>query len=207
VLAVVASAHDPVARSLVRNWASADAVLVSAEDLTSQGWVFRTGDPAGGSLVAEGQRVPVRSLRAVVTRRPAVVAEELPWIDRADRVYVAAELNAFLVAWLSALTCPVVNRPSAVSLSGPGWGPARWERAGVSRAADCSHEVVVCGSACFGARGESEAAAALELARRAGVELLGVRFSDDGMPAGASELPRLDSDEVRQALLDLVLRP
>jgi hypothetical protein len=207
VLAVLASAHDPAARSLVRDWSSADAVLVSAEDLTSPGWVFQMGDAARGSLVAGGQRVPVRSLRAVVTRRPAVVAEELPWIDPADRAYVAAELNAFLVAWLSALACPVVNRPSGVSLSGPGWGPAHWERAGLSWAADFSHTVVVCGSACFGARGESEAADALALARRAGVELLEVRFSDDGVPSGASELPALDSNEVRQALLDLVLRP
>ena len=68
-------------------------------------------------------------LQAVVTRRPAVVAEELAWIDPADRSYVAAEANAFLVAWLDAIPCRVVNRPTATSLAGPSWGPLQWAAA------------------------------------------------------------------------------
>src|SRR5581483_2527617 len=101
VLAVLASRLDPAARDLVAAWSSADAALLSAEDLSSEGWFFRLGEAAGGRAVVDGRRVAVRDLRAVLTRRPAVVAEELAWIDPGDRDYVAAEANAFLVAWLA----------------------------------------------------------------------------------------------------------
>jgi hypothetical protein len=44
-------------------------------------------------------------------------------VDSSHRKYVAAEFNAFLLAWLSAQSCPVLNRPTASCLSGPNWQP------------------------------------------------------------------------------------
>jgi len=40
VIVVVGSALDSAARELVQAWSSADALLLSAEDLCSAGWVF-----------------------------------------------------------------------------------------------------------------------------------------------------------------------
>ncbi len=101
----------------------AGAGLLEREDLCTAGWRYRVGDPGHGTMVVAGRRVSIRRLRAVVTRRPAVAAEELQHIDPSDRDYLAAEVNAFLVAWLSALPRPVLNRPTPTSLDGPAWGP------------------------------------------------------------------------------------
>ena len=207
MLAVLASKLDPAARDLVAAWSSADAALLSAEDLCSEGWLFHVAEPGAGMAVVEGRRVPVGEIEAVLTRRPAVVAEELVWIDPADRGYVAAEANAFLVAWLTALSCPVVNRATPTSLCGPAWGPPHWAaaaaRAGVRWGAaddDGSHDVVVAGELSVGARTLAEAEASLALAREAGVDLLGVRFAGEHAVA-ATPLPSLEDDEIRVPLL------
>jgi hypothetical protein len=211
VLAVLASRLDAAARELVSSWSSAGAVLLSAEDLSTPGWTFRVDDPGGGTAVVGGERVPVRELRAVLTRRPGVVAEELGWIAAADRAYVAAESNAFLLAWLDALPCRVVNRPTPLSLCGPAWGSRHWaaaaSRAGVSwREPDGGdvRDVYVVGARCIGARSAREERAALELARSAGVELLGVSFSG-GRACAAAARPPLEREDVRAALLDELL--
>jgi hypothetical protein len=212
VLAVLASSLDPAARDLVAAWATAGAALISAQDLSSEGWSFRVAEPRGGTAVVEGRRVPVAELEAVLTRRPAVVAEELAWIDPADRAYMAAEMNAFLVAWLAALPCPVFNRPTPNALTGPAWGPLHWaaaaEGAGVRWVTDehgPTHDVVVCGSASVGAASPAEAADARALAHAAGVELLGVRFCAQGACA-ATPTPRLDDEDVRAAVLGQLLK-
>lgn len=207
MLAVVASNLDPAARDLVAAWSAAGAALISAEDLSTAGWSFSVADPGSGTAVVGSRRVPVSELRAVLTRRPAVVAEELAWIDPADRTYLAAEMNAFLVAWLHALPCTVLNRPTPTSLAGPVWGPLHWAaaaaRAEVPWAADAdgaTHDVVVCGEICVGAASPAEEASARMLARAAAVELLGVRFSARGACA-ATPTPRLEDDDVREAVL------
>jgi hypothetical protein len=206
VLAIVASRIDPGAGALVDAWSSAGAALLSAEDLSIEGWAFRVSDPGGGTAVVDGRRVPVRELQAVVTRRPAVVAEELVWIDPVDRSYMAAEANAFLVAWLHQIPCLVVNRPTATSLCGPAWTPVHWAAAAAGanvawapQDRDDSHEVVVVGDRCVGARSPAEGSAACALAHAAGAELLGVRFAKDGACA-ATPMPPID-DDVRGLLL------
>jgi hypothetical protein len=209
VIAVIASRLDPEARAVVADWATADAALLSAEDLVSSGWSFRALDPASGTAVVDGRRVRTAEVTAVLTRRPAVLAEELGRIHPADRPYVAAETNAFLVAWLHALRCRVVNRPTATSLCGPAWDKVHWQsaagRIGVrwSDSADASdaHEVVVCGRQCLFARDGEEAAMAAALSREAGTELLGVRFQR-GKVSSVTVAPPLADAEVRACLLD-----
>lgn len=212
MLAVLASSLDPAARDLVASWATAGAALISEHDLSSDGWGFQVGEPCRGTAVVAGRRVPVRELQAVLTRRPAIVAEELAWIDPDDRAYLAAEMNAFLVSWLHALPCPVVNRPTPNALTGPAWGPLHWAaaaaRAGVRWVTDehgATHTVTVCGSASVGAASPAEAVAARALADVAGVELLAVRFGERGACA-ATPSPRLDDEEIRAAVLGRLLR-
>lgn len=211
MLAVLASALDPAARDLVAAWAPAGAALISAQDLSSNGWSFRLADPQSGTAVVEGRCVPVRDLDGLLTRRPAVVAEELAWIDPADRPYVAAEMNAFLVAWLDALPCPVLNRPTPRALTGPAWGPLHWAAAAARAEVDWvsdwdgpTHDVVVCKGTAVGGASRAQAAAARALAEAAGVELLGVRFCERGACA-ATTSPSLDAEDVRATVLDRLL--
>jgi hypothetical protein len=212
MIAIVASRLDPEAGQLVEEWSGAGAALLSAEDLSTQGWVFRPDDPGGGIAVVQGQRVPVRDLQAVLVRRPAVLAEELTPVASTDRTYVAAEVNAFLVAWLSALVCTVVNRPTTTSLSGPAWSPMQWEvvarRAGLAWADGGGDphdgtDVVVCGTRCVGAvsRGQRTAAATLLDASRC--LLLGIGFVGDAIHR-VTVAPRLTDDETRSCLLQLL---
>jgi len=216
MIAVLASRLDQEATALVAAWSAAGAALLSAEDLCSPGWIFDPGDPAAGTAVVAGQAVPVASLRAVLTRRPAVVAEELGAIAAADRSYVAAELNAFMVGWLSALPCRVVNRPTTRSLCGPAWNRLQWQaaaaRAGVAWCDDppddpaALHTVVVCGDIVRCAPDADAADAACRLARHAGVELLAVQMFGGGV-CGVSVAPDLRDDTTQAVLLDALRRP
>lgn len=160
-----------------------------------------------------GNPVAVREIRAVVTRRPAVVAEELSSVDPEDRSYLAAETNAFLVAWLAAIPCCVLNRPTPTSLSGPAWTDIHWRaaaaRAGVPWAVDISggsgtYDVLVCGDRCVGARSRADVDRARRLARAAGVHLLGVRFRG-GRIGAASVWPDLSGEEEQAVVLEHLL--
>jgi len=151
-------------------------------------------------------------VRAVLTRRPAVLAEELACIAPAERAYVATEINAFLVAWLHALPCPVLNRPTTRSLSGPAWDDWHWRVAAARAGIECAeagdvepHTVIVCGQECLFAATERQASIARQLAGIAGVELLSVSFAGDRL-CGASVAPPLDHPEVRDRLLRRLVR-
>lgn len=214
MIAVLASRLDAAAQELVQAWSGADAGLLSAEDLCTAGWRYRVGDPGHGTMVVAGRRVSIRRLRAVVTRRPAVAAEELQHIDPSDRDYLAAEVNAFLVAWLSALPRPVLNRPTPTSLDGPAWGPLHWAAAAAradvpwtdatDATAGPADDVLVCGNRCLGARSRGDAATARRLARAAGVELLGLRMRN-GRVCAVSRRPELASGERREMVLDYLV--
>jgi hypothetical protein len=136
--------------------------------------------------VIAGQRTPVRAIRGVLTRLPAVFAADLPHIAAADRAYVAEEMSAFLLAWLSALRCPVVNRPVPPSLAGPNWRQAQWihaaVRAGLRAPLPCPRDsdaesesdaqtVIVLAGRCLGAVEPSLAGRVTRLAALAGVNL------------------------------------
>jgi hypothetical protein len=188
---VLGSELDVASRRLVDAWASEDAVLISAMDLCTRGWVFHATSRADGWFVAAGRVHPIEALRGVVVRRPAVAAEELPWIADVDRQYATAEINAFLVAWLSALTCPVLNRPTAMSLCGPAWSQAHWQvaaaRADVAWAepieSEVSTEVVFCHRLCYGAVTTRRSEFGRRLAALTGADLLGIRFAGDAVAA------------------------
>jgi hypothetical protein len=207
MIAVLASRLDCEVRDLLTAWSGSGAALLPAEDLISPGWEFRPADPASGTAVIEGRQVKVAELCAVLTRRPAVLAEELARIGPAERTYVATEINAFLVAWLYALPCPVLNRPTTRSLSGPAWDDWHWRVAAARAGIECAeagdveaHAVIVCCDECLFAATERQASIARELARIAGVELLSVSFSGDRL-CGASVAPPLEDPEVRKRLL------
>lgn len=73
-----------------------------------------------------GETLDPVAIRGVLTRLPSVYSREIPHIIPGDREYVAAEMQAFLFAWLSELSCPVLNRPRDFGLSGPPWRREQW---------------------------------------------------------------------------------
>lgn len=224
MLVVLASRHDCHANELVERWTADDAALLSCEDLFSPGWRYYPSDLANSRAVVGGRVVPVVAFRGVLSLRPAVVIEELSAISAADREYVATEMNAFLIAFLSSLPCRVLNRPTPTCLSGPNWRAEQWTlaaaRAGIPIAPTHRHvppspetrrdsscedsvEAIVVGGRCLGLVDQSLACHAHELARAVGVELLGVWFSHSRGGArfiGANLWPDVTRADVADAI-------
>jgi hypothetical protein len=129
MLLVLASRHDSAAATLVERWRELDARLLTCRDLSTAGWRFCPHEPHLSRAVVGGQIVNCAEIAGVLTRLPSVLPDELPHIVAADRSYVAAEMNAFLTAWLSAIPCTVINRPTASCLMGPNWRQEQWVHA------------------------------------------------------------------------------
>jgi hypothetical protein len=230
VIVIFASRHDPDASSLVARWAIHNASLLTCEDLSVAGWRHYLGSSEEASTaIVGGRTISVGEIRGVLVRWPGVFEQELLHIDEADRGYVAGEMRAFLVAWLLALQCPVINRPTPVNLSGPHWRLEQWTHAAsrlgipvqparrhiaLGRAVTMDDPparratVTVVGERTFGATDAELHRQARSLAGAAGVSLLGVSFSGPeagSLFAGANLIPAISSDETADAVLSLLL--
>ena len=122
MIVIVASHYDMSARRLSERWADDDVSLLTTEDLSICGWRYYPSDPDKSTIVVGGREVKQSEIRGVFTRLPWVSEVELQHIVSADRAYAAAEMSAFLLCWLSGLTCPVINRPTVGCLNGPADG-------------------------------------------------------------------------------------
>lgn len=226
MLLVIASLYDQTAARIVSRWSEQDAVLATPADLSKPGWQLSIESAEVASAAVRGEIVPAREFRGVLTRLPGVWAPELTHINSGDREYVAAEMTAFLLAWLSQLSCPLVNPPTAGCLSGPYWRPEGWvaTAAGlgipiqpVSRSSEeygrqdtlapaVGANVTVAGRRVLGEVDVSLADHARALAKQARTPLLGVRFSGataDASFVGAEPWPNLWAEGVAEAILDL----
>lgn len=227
MLLVFAGPHDQTAQALVRRWRNHDARLLTCRDLSSAGWRYYPHDVEASRASVGGQVVRFSELEGVLTRLPCVTPRELPHIVNVERSYVAAEMNAFLIAWWSSALFPVVNRPTPLCLMGPNWRPEQWlhaaARAGLRMSPSASFiklqpstrqatnatasgvAVTVVGARCFGAIDEDLAARACRVAELAGVELLTVQFSGSRLDAdflGAYLGADVSQNDVADALLD-----
>jgi hypothetical protein len=191
------------------------------------GWSIRIpGAGTSSRAVVGGQVVDAAAIDGVLTLRPAVFAEELLNIRPSDRAYVAAELTAFLLAWLFSLTCSVVNRPSSACLAGPNWHPEQWVHAAAllgiptrttcrtvptlvsPDADDACAEVVVVRGRCFGCDDPALESWSQLLAGAAGLDVLAARFSRmDGAFISASPWPPLSEPAVLDAVRQCLLAP
>lgn len=233
VLVVVASREDHAARSLVARWRPHGAHLLTCADLSVPGWRYRLDAEGATSstAVVDGRMVPTQQIRGVLTLLPCVFPHELRQIVPGDRDYVAQEMTAFLLAWLTGLDCPVLNRPHATSLVGPLWPPERWRhlavRAGL-RATPLRRQttrpptspmlastptattVTVIGDRMVGEVPASLAAQAHALAAAAGVDLLTVVFDRPDPEASllvADPRPPIGDAQVADAMLALFQQP
>jgi hypothetical protein len=216
MLLVIGGANDAEARAAVAHLGPGRAALLDATDLSRPGWRLLSRDPGGGQVVASGRVVAVTAIAGVVIRRLAVYPQELEHVHADDRAYVAAEMTAALAGWLSTATLPVLNRPCAGVLCGPGWRREQWlvaaARAGIpatsarrsTRAsattpatdARATQHLSVIGDAVIGTASAPAREHGLALARAARVSFLSAAFDDDGALVDASGLPRLTSEVI-----------
>ena len=118
---VLAHNHDVAARELADRWGD-DAVLLTPADLSAERLLLHL-DAQGDARAEVASRPEVTS---VLTRLGGVGPRIWSQVDAQDAAYAAAELDAFLRAWLGAWPGPVVNRPSTTCLNGPGWRREQW---------------------------------------------------------------------------------
>jgi hypothetical protein len=222
MILVLANSRDLQARRLVEAWRAHDARLLALADLSRTGWRHYLGEVGPETAVASGEVIPAASINGVITRIPWVTPEDLLHVVDGDRHYVAAEISAFLIAWLTQLTCPVINRAATNSLMGAphaaeGWAaiaaraglrlpwtrrmfPAPPEPAWPPEAVTVS----ILGDRCFGNVDPALADQACRLAAAANVELLAVTFSHAAADAaflGAHLWPDVSLPELAAALL------
>lgn len=128
MLLVLGSALDDQPLALVERWTQAgrDVALATPADLSRSGWRLRSGRPDQARAAVGERLVEAGEIDAIVTLLPWVSPADLGHVAKADRDYVAHEMSAFLLAWLTELRCTVVDRPSTVSLSGCGRSGHEW---------------------------------------------------------------------------------
>jgi hypothetical protein len=225
MIIVLADAADQPAQRIVARWSAHDAILMTPTDLSRPGWRLELGRPSRWTAVLGERRIgDADPLLGVLTCLAAVEPGALCGIVAEDRGYVAAEMTAFLVSWLTELRCTLVNRPSPGCLTGPGWRPQEWTRVaaelGIPVAAPTAERygppgtapcvVTVAGSACLGAPSALLAERAHRLAGAAGLGLASVTFD-----ASVAEAPflaawpggDLDDPEVAAGLLAALQEP
>jgi len=209
VIVVVSSRADHAAQALCDTWAGRGVVRLRPADLSVPGWAFDPHAVAEGVAVIDGVRLPARDITGVLTRLPWVLPAELEHIRMADRAYAAAEMNAFLFAWLSALQCPMLNRPTAGCLAGPALHAVEWAEAAAqagiptSRAPDRA-TVTVVGEQCVGCVHPLLAQRARRLAAEVHAGLLRVGFSSpghDGRVVSADPWPDIADPAIANAIL------
>jgi hypothetical protein len=209
-LLLLARAEDAAARTL-RQQAPHRLAHASLADLSCTGWRYESGRPEQASACAGGHVIPAEHITAVVCRFDVIRPAELPHVHRDDRAYVAAEITAFLRAWLAQFAGRRFNEPTWASLAGPAWHSLQWTwrvaRIGVPVAAlsrspaniplaRCETVVAtVVGGDVFGPTDPTLIDYSLRIARAVKSELLAVTFVRDHewRFLSADPCPELDS--------------
>jgi hypothetical protein len=195
---LLAHEHDIGAHELVLAF-PASVRLVTPDAIGPEGWTLEMGSNEVAGCSASS---PVDG---VVTRLLGIGPWDLRRMHPDDRAYAAAELDAFLLAWLDACPAPVLNRPSPGTLNGPGWSSFAWSisahhaglRTEPAPDVEPAAVITVVGDRVLGGDGVDAGAveAVYRLARAAGTTLLEVTLDGTGPDAaflGASACPTLD---------------
>lgn len=199
---ILSHAGDVDAAHVARQWP--DTRVLTPRDLSRAGWRHMpcgTPVPSTERAVVEGEVVAVEQIDVVLSRLDGVGADELTHIVPEDRDYVAAEMNAFLLSWLTRLTCPVLNKPVPLGLAGAGHRPEGWailagglgiatclQRRGPDgyqpATVDSPRSVTLVGDRCFGDPDPELRNATRMLGRAAGVELMTAVYDGAARDAG-----------------------
>jgi hypothetical protein len=202
---------------------------MTPQDLSRSGWLWDSSAPRRQGCVIGGRRHDASEISGILVRATHVDENDIGQITEGERRYVAAEMTAFLIHWMTQIGVPVLNRPGASCLGGPGWHPEHWAvmagRVGLvarrvrrvvgggdanatgSDAAPCAMTVV--GERAFGAGSPALHRKAIALARLANVQLLRLGFDGAGEDArllNADQFPLLDDPDVEAAVLTALAR-
>ena len=214
MLLVLGSALDDEPSMLVRRWrrAGRNAAVVTPADLSRPGWRLRCGHPAESSAALAGCVLAGPDIEGIVSALAVVSPYELAHIAGSDRDYVAQEMSAFLLAWMTELACPVIDRPTALSLAG--CGRSRYEWAAIAHREEIGADplwsgettgvTVVDGRATGHSSDSPLAAAAVTIAAAAGRSLVTLRFAEAAASptvVGADARPEVGDDRAADALL------
>jgi hypothetical protein len=222
-LLVLAGSFDMEAATFVEASAAANVVRITPRDLSRDGWTFRSGDASSAVAVSGSRRLARKDIRGLLPRLSHVDESQLPHIAQQDRAYVASEMTAFLLAFLSAFDGEVHNRPTPQCLCGPLWSAERWRRLAAALGIPVRFQrrvasreeitpsldqrptaVTLVGDVVFGDTGLGPAVVAL--ARAAGAEMLRAEFVAEGADMlfwNATPLVNLADRDIAEAALAL----
>jgi len=212
LLLLVARDDDPIVAALERH-AGRRVLHARPEDLAHEGWRYVGNRPDLACAFAGGRMVAASEFAAVLCRVAAVVSSDLPHLDPEDRHYAAAEITAFLHAWLLQFRGMRCNEPTWMSLSGPAWHPLQMAdivaRLGIPFTAangDREATAVIAGSKVFATHDPVLIDYSKRIARECWSNLLAIRFvRDRGWKFRSVESnPAIDAAQAR-ALLDALL--
>ena len=125
MIIILARESDAAARSFAARWGDGARVLCCA-DIAQHRTAIAHPRIDDSTLTLEGRSFPITRVEGVLNLLPSIAAEELRFYPPEEREYQAAEFHALLLYLLSALSCPVINRPTALSLNGPVFNPLGW---------------------------------------------------------------------------------
>jgi hypothetical protein len=225
MLLVLCSRADTAAHAFVTRFAEDGVRSLTCAGVSQKGWKMALRDKGGAAeveLIAaiDGKRVRQDEIEGVITRLGYVSENELGHIVAEDRPYVAAEMHAFLFAFLEALPCGIVNPPSPSCLYGPNMRALQWRRlvrelgipverdfraVGAGPNSYPCIDVTVIGEYAIGNPPRCALRWTQQLAERVGVPYLTARFADvQGSLcfSGADTYPNIKSEEIACTLVD-----
>jgi len=126
MILVLASAANNEAAAFARKRTNAAASVITCYDIAVNKSSFRYPDVASSKITVQGKILMVKEIEGVINLLPAIFPDELFFYPPEEREYQAAEFHALLTFFLSALECPVINRPTSLSLTGPFINPLSW---------------------------------------------------------------------------------
>lgn len=111
-----------------RHGAETVRIVASEEVEMASRWSFHLdgGTVRSRVCLAAGGVLEGESIAAVYQRIRAVEMPHFAGASAGNREYAISEMYSLLLAWLSSLSCPVVNPPHPLGLGGVERGPLDW---------------------------------------------------------------------------------
>ena len=127
MILVMASAVDDAAVEFAEEISAfAAASVVTCKNLATESMALRYPNFLSSTFSAAGRVVSASDVRCIINLLPVVFPDELFFYPSEERDYQAAEFHALLTFFLSGFTCPVINRPTSMSLTGACSSPIGW---------------------------------------------------------------------------------
>lgn len=143
MLLVVATLNDTDALWFARK--AEELVGTAPTFLTTEALAFahrrshRVSDDGASTVIEVTPGTVIEDARLTGVLNRSIAPPDIAWKRAAlgEREYASAELHAFMLSWLTALGCPIRNRPSYECLAGPAPHPFATVAAAVEAGLSC----------------------------------------------------------------------